>query len=372
MSAGSPEPETPGGSAPGAARPPQPETAAGAGSGATPTRDRSSQRREGEVGGAGDAFGREGALVAASPPGAASRALDRLFAAYLVAAGAAFLFPNRPAVWPLLAGLHAVGIALILRPSLVRAATEPAARRWPRLLLLLRAGYPLALIPLLYAELALLNRSVHGGRYFDALVISWEAALFGGQPSQTFAEAAPWLLLSEALHAGYLSYYLIIYGPPLLLFAARRYRDFEYVLFLLMLTFFVHYLFFIYFPVQGPRYLFPTPGTGEGPLLRLTHAILEGGSSRGAAFPSSHVAVAVVQTVLAARLLPRLFPVLALATVALALGTVYGGFHYAVDAVAGLALGLAMFALGGLIRRALLPSSRRIRSARPVPLARPR
>src|SRR5690606_7329593 len=200
--------------------------------------------------------------------------------------------------------------------------------------------YALLVLPALYTELAVLNRAVYAGTYFDALVMRWEETLFGGQPSRALAAALPYLALSEPLHAAYLSYYAIIYGPPLLLYVAGRRSHFHEMLFPLMLTFFVSYLFFIYFPVQGPRYIFPPPGGGleAGPLYRLAHLVLEAGSAQGAAFPSSHVAVAATQTILVARFLPRLLPVVAVLTLGLAAGAVYGGFHYATDVVAGFAL----------------------------------
>jgi membrane-associated phospholipid phosphatase len=214
-----------------------------------------------------------------------------------------------------------------------------------------RDWLPLLLVPLFYWKVPLLAETFHGGAMFDPLVQRWEAALFGGQPSLTMAARWPWPWLSEPLHAAYLSYYLIIYGPPLLLYLRGRSEDFDRVVFTVMLTFFAHYLFFIYLPVQGPRYLFPPPDgpLADGLLFQWTHRLLEGGSSQGAAFPSSHVGVSVAQTALAARLLPRLFPLLAVLTAGLAIGAVYGGFHYAIDALAGLVLGLVCFAIAPAI-----------------------
>src|SRR5207237_54408 len=58
--------------------------------------------------------------------------------------------------------------------------------------------------------------------------------------------------------------------------------------------------------------------------------------SLGAAFPSSHVAAAVVAAVCALRYWRRLGLVLTPFTLGLVLSVVYGQFHYAVDAVAGL------------------------------------
>ena len=34
--------------------------------------------------------------------------------------------------------------------------------------------YAVLIIPALYLELAVLNRAVHGGRYFDDVILSWE------------------------------------------------------------------------------------------------------------------------------------------------------------------------------------------------------
>ena len=112
--------------------------------------------------------------------------------------------------------------------------------------------------------------------------------------------------------------------------------------------------------MQGPRYLFPPPvGEGaQGPVYALAHRLLEAGSSRGAAFPSSHVGVAVAQTVMIARFAPRWAPLVGGLTIGLALGAVYGGFHYAIDAAAGLLLGAALAALAPSLRRRLDPDSR--------------
>jgi len=274
-------------------------------------------------------------------------ALRRLFAIYLFLSGISLLFPGRPSAWGLLAFLHLAGVALLLPPAPVRRACRSVTGRWPRISAVFADWYALAIMPFLYSELAVLNASVHQGRYFDDWIQGWEMGLFGGQPSLELADAFPVPLISELLHFSYLSYYPIIFGPPLYLYFRRRIGDQQRVVFTLMLAFFAHYLFFIYFPVQGPRYLFPAPGgeMANGIMYRLAHAILEAGSSRGAAFPSSHVGVTVAQTAMAFLVLRRAAPVLVVATAGLAVGAVYGGFHYGVDVICGLILGLLLFLL---------------------------
>ncbi len=271
------------------------------------------------------------------------RPVDLLFAAYLAAAGVALVFPHRPPTWPVWAAFHLFGILFALRIGPFGRGLARMGKAFPRASRFTADWYPLLLIPVLYSELAVLNVAVWNGRYFDPLILTAEHAVFGGYPSHDLAARFTWKALSEWLHASYLSYYLLIYGPPLILYSRGRRPAFLKSVFALMLAFFVHYLFFVYFPVQGPRYLFPTPvaASARGPAWALAHRILESGSSRGAAFPSSHVGVSAAQCVNVALYLPAFLSVAAVLTAGLALGAVYGGFHYAVDASTGLLLGLA-------------------------------
>jgi len=260
-----------------------------------------------------------------------ARPVDRLFALYAFLSGLSLLFPHRPSVWPLLAAIHLFVVAACLGWLPGRPWRSPA---W------LRELYPVLVVPLLYAELPLLNKAVWDGHYFDDAIIAIEGVLFAGQPSREWAAALPNVPLSEILHASYLSYYFLIFVPPVYLWL-RRPSATRAAVFALMLTFFAHYLFLVYFPVQGPRYLFPPPGgaIADGFFYQLAHRALEAGSSQGAAFPSSHVALGVAQSIVAWRWMPRGALLVTLLTIGLALGAIYGGFHYAFDALAGALLG---------------------------------
>ena len=202
---------------------------------------------------------------------------------------------------------------------------------------------PLVAIPFLYAELP----RISVGRLHDDVVQHWERATFGISPAQSAAAHWPYALLSEALHAAYLSYYLIIYGPPIVLYLRGRLEDFRATVAGLMAMFAICYVVFILFPVAGPRYEWgPPAGVVDGPVRRLVLRVLAAGSSRGTAFPSSHVAVATVQTILAFRWSARTGLLLCALTSCLGVGAVYGGFHYAIDVLAGAFLGVTVgFAL---------------------------
>lgn len=206
--------------------------------------------------------------------------------------------------------------------------------------------YPLLALFALYQQVGAINR-IHG-LSFDLEAQALEAALFGGQPSRTWMAAAPWPWLSTLLHGGYLSYYLILAAAPLVPWAQGNRAGARRVVTAVMAAFYACYVVFLLLPVAGPRYVLP-PVAGpaaETALAQLTHRLLEGGSAWGTAFPSSHVAASLVASVAAFRESRPLGVGLGVLSTLLAFGTVYGGFHYLVDALAGLLVGaLALLAL---------------------------
>jgi membrane-associated phospholipid phosphatase len=204
---------------------------------------------------------------------------------------------------------------------------------------------PLLALLFLYSELPMLIRAAGHTGVNDAFVIQWEGELFGSQPARTWAANVPNLALSELLHLCYLAYYAIIFVVPAALFLWRRDREFLDVVFALMLTFVACFSMYVVFPVAGPRYFWPSAAP-HGVIRDAATWLLEARSSRGSAFPSSHVAVSVAQSILAVRYFGPRGAVIAVLTLGLALGAVYGGFHYAVDVVAGALLGACTAALG--------------------------
>jgi membrane-associated phospholipid phosphatase len=259
------------------------------------------------------------------------RPVDLLLLAYLaiVSVVAALRAARAPECWWLLLAhvLVVVLVYLVTRPGL-----GPVGRT-------IREIYPLLLLPALYSELDILNSiavPVH-----DQLVQHWELLLFRGQVSREWWQAAPTRFWSTVFHSAYLSYYLII-SAPALYFAWRgdlpAVRRFVLVV---IATFVICYLVFIFFPVAGPYYEFPRPAAWFTDNLpaRLTYEALASGSSYGAAFPSSHVAAALAATLAAARSSPRLGLLLLIPTLLLTIGVVYCQMHYGVDALAGLGIG---------------------------------
>ena len=172
------------------------------------------------------------------------------------------------------------------------------------------------------------------------------------------ASRLPNVALSELLHAGYLSFYLALSIPPLLLYARGQLAAFEETVLTLVVTWVVCCALFVAFPVAGPRFLWGSPtGIPDGPFRSLSMSILAAGSVRGTAFPSLHMAASLSQTVMAWRWQSRWVRLaMTASTLLIGIGAVYGGYHYAVDMLAGAALGVVTTV--GVIaqRRSLRPN----------------
>ncbi|HTR78866.1 MAG TPA: phosphatase PAP2 family protein [Gemmatimonadaceae bacterium] len=204
---------------------------------------------------------------------------------------------------------------------------------------------PLLALPLLYAELPVVIATL-GGQYHDAMVQGWEFALFNSQPARTLAAALPITPLSELLHASYLSYYLIVYVPPLILYLSGKRAHFDEAVLAVTIAYVMCFTTFAFFPVEGPRYEWlPSSAMPHGMFRSLAVRLLQAGSSRGAAFPSSHVALTVAQSLAFIRWRRDVGAGLLVLSALVALGAVYGGFHYAVDVIAGAGVGIVSWAV---------------------------
>ena len=246
----------------------------------------------------------------------------------------------------------ALAVHVAVLAAIAAATWLPVVPSW------LRRWAPLMSLLFLYTELPLLIRAAGHQTFFDPTVIRWESSLFGGQPALQWAASWNSAPLSELLHAGYVSYYAIIFAVPVFLAVQQRHHEFSEAVFVLLLTFTICFIAFVVFPVAGPRYLWtPSADVAAGPIRRFTLWVLESRSSRGTAFPSSHVAVATTQSILALVYFGRRGIIVSVLSVLLALGAVYGGFHYAIDVVAGAIVGAAVAAIGlAAVRRASRPA----------------
>lgn len=260
-------------------------------------------------------------------------ALDRWTLCYvgLATAALALSFEGDPIPgWPYLALAHALLVAVVLM--------APAARQAGPVGRFVGDWYPMLLLAGLYAEIGVLT--LDAGLQHDLAIQHLEILVFGSQVSYRWIREMPLPWLSAVLHSCYLAYYAILYAAPFGLWVSGRREAARHTILGVVITFYLCYLVFLFYPVAGPRYAFALPhnaATQVGP-ARLAQWLLERGDSWGAAFPSSHVAASVVATGFALRYWRPLGFALLVPTTGLVLAVVYGQFHYGVDALSGLLL----------------------------------
>lgn len=182
----------------------------------------------------------------------------------------------------------------------------------------------------------------------DPWVFGLEAKLFSGYPTVWLQGLAnPWL--TEIMSLFYMSYYFLIPVLGLPLYFQQKWGWLNDFILTTSVTFFFCFLHYLFVPVGGPIFftkalpfeLVPLHG---GPFTVFEQWLFFKGAVQGGAFPSSHVAVAVV--VLCSAIRYGSYPFVFMITVTgLAISTVYNGYHYGVDIIYGIVTGLVFFCL---------------------------
>jgi len=215
-----------------------------------------------------------------------------------------------------------------------------------RLPVLLRLFYAPIIYWVLYHQIQTLWPLFHATP-LDGLLVGAEGRLFGCQPSLAFRAAVPRAGLSELFCFAYLAYYF--FTPVVGITALMRsgYLAAERILLAVTGCFFCCYAFFWLLPTVGPHFWLP-PGLGpqlyDGYLFN--HALFfftASGEIRGGAFPSSHIAVALLFTLWARREVKPLWIPLAAVTALMLPAVVYLRAHYLLDVPAGLVTGLLAY-----------------------------
>ena len=195
----------------------------------------------------------------------------------------------------------------------------------------------------------------------DHLFASAEQWIFGCQPAVEFMKTCHSIWFSEPFNMGYFAYYPMIAIVAIYYFVFR-FEWFEKVSFVLVTSFFIYYLIYIFVPVAGPQFYFPAigmdnvvvenflsigdyfnhndvllpgPDFAQGLFYQLVETSQEVGERPTAAFPSSHVGISTICMIMAWRVNKKLCYGMAPFYVLLCCATVYIQAHYLIDVFAG-------------------------------------
>lgn len=233
---------------------------------------------------------------------------------------------------------------------------------------LLRVVSQMALLSYWYPDTFEFNRIFPN---LDHMFATLEFDLFGCQPALLFDQVCSGLFWREAFNMGYWLYYPMIALVSFYYFFCRP-KEAERCTYVIMASFFLYYIIYIFLPVAGPQFYFPVIGEeiaaagpypelgdyfnlhpeitiaqeGKGGLFTELVGMAQGAGERPtAAFPSSHIGVTTILVMLAYRAKKWLFAVMFPVYVLLCCATVYIKAHYLVDAIAGLVTGVLVYYL---------------------------
>lgn len=250
-----------------------------------------------------------------------------------------------------------------------------------RLTMLLRVLGQIVLLGSWYPDIFEFSRTLPS---LDHVFAAAEQSLFGCQPALLFSAMWPQPVVSELMKLGYSSYYFVMVIVPLFYFCFRK-ELFLRASFVMLASFFLFYVIFLFLPVAGPQYYYLAAGTGEiaqghfpdvgyyfethqeplpipGWTGGLFHQIVvlfhNAGERPVAAFPSSHVGIMTVLLWLAWQARNRwLFWGLVPLGVLMFFGTFYIQAHYAIDAIAGLFFGTLFYFVLRLFHQRFCPNA---------------
>ena len=198
--------------------------------------------------------------------------------------------------------------------------------------------YPLVLYGLLYYQTGLIN-SVVVSQFLDDFFMNLDVWIFGEFPAFFLRGKHGNVFLDEFFHFFYFSYYLIIPLTGILLFR-KNVKLFESFVFQLSSLFYLCLVIFILLPVEGPIALRNEYYQQGGLFQTMVDFIYTEGENPGAAFPSSHVAATFIVAWWGSTHFERMKIPYWLTCLFLTIATVYCMFHYAVDVIGGLLLGV--------------------------------
>ncbi|MBL7958979.1 phosphatase PAP2 family protein [bacterium] len=208
---------------------------------------------------------------------------------------------------------------------------------------MLRHWYPIFSFTFLYMQAGLLNQLVFQG-YVDDFFLRIDLWIFGVNPNIWLYDRVNNFYFNEFIHLCYFSYYILPAAFGVILYITKD-KEFYRTLFGISITFYFCYFLYILIPAAGPVDQRVGRFEDGGLFVPVMNWIYSEVEKPGAAFPSSHVAIALITLMYAYRLHRRVFWVFLPFIVGLIFSTFYGFYHYVIDSIAGAAIAVGSYYL---------------------------
>jgi membrane-associated phospholipid phosphatase len=247
--------------------------------------------------------------------------------------------------WPKHVIIHAafvVGILEIVRLAERHPKSQPLS--------ILRTFYPVVIFLYAWMELAFLQSMIFGTFWLTDTLVAWDKLIFGVHPTVWLQKLYnPWL--DELMNFIYFFYYTFFLMAPLI-FYIRKKKEVSFAIYsLATFTYLTNFFMFYFLPALGAKSapmlsdLYVSEHTGFL-FVELNRIAQSGGGIASGAFPSSHVAGALVWALSALRYDRKLGLFMLPFAIGIGFSTVYMALHHAVDPLTGYIWGSITFVLG--------------------------
>jgi membrane-associated phospholipid phosphatase len=225
------------------------------------------------------------------------------------------------------------GVCIVVIGLLIRK--QECSNRWE----FLHDWYPLGMFVVCFEEVSHLSLLLWH-QWQDQYLLRLEAWLFPLPPTLWLGRFySP--LVTELMEVGYFSYFVLFIIVGGALYTQDRKQPFRYLTDATVLSYLVCYTVFVFFPTEGPAHTLAAHPHPNGGLFHWAVTFIQVRAGvHGNAFPSAHVAGAVVALLFARRYAAKLGLFLAPLVALLCVGAVYDGYHYVSDVVAGFIVGV--------------------------------
>jgi membrane-associated phospholipid phosphatase len=194
--------------------------------------------------------------------------------------------------------------------------------------------YPVFFCSFFYTETGYLKNIIFPDN-FDVHFVNAEQWLWGCQPSLEFAKVMPQGWFNEFMNVCYFSYYALIAAICIIIYFDNKQYSYKSI-FIIVFSFYLYYMFYALVPVVGPQFHFNTLYTDPDPPYffgKMMRYILTNLEKPTGAFPSSHVGIALIISVISFKYLKKYFYYSLLFVFGICFATIYLKAHYIVDVI---------------------------------------
>lgn len=173
----------------------------------------------------------------------------------------------------------------------------------------------------------------------DELLARLDRVVFRFSPNLAISYRSVWW--TELMMFAYLAYLPLVVWLAFRLYRQKGQQELQKYAFALGLAYMTCFILFILVPAASPRFYFEGAGPTAGLFFRrLMNLVERSAQYRGGSFPSAHCAAGTVMLYFALRAGKKVSLVVILLIILFFISTVYGQYHYGVDVLAGMIIGL--------------------------------